>query len=112
MSTLIYLTSSSYSSLTIKEALDMALVFGTFEQEVAIAVTGGGLTLVREGQTPREEHGKHLFKLLDGLEFYDIDKLYVRADESTHLALWEGITTLSDTEWQQIFSQYQHVLRF
>lgn len=113
MSTLIYLSSSPYGSTTLKEALDLALVFGTFEQAISIAVTGDALALLIEQQQPTARQGKHLHKLLDGLEFYDIDKVYIKAEDYTSSAtLWSGVTALNSAEWLDMLEQHQHIYRF
>lgn len=113
MSTLIYLSSSPYGSTTLKEALDLALVFGTFEQDISIAVTGDALALLIEQQTPSVRQGKHLHKLLDGLEFYDIDKVFIKAEENTSSSsLWPGVTPLNSADWLDMLEQHQHIYRF
>ncbi|SBS26742.1 Protein TusC [Marinomonas aquimarina] len=114
MSTLIYLSSSPYNGTALKEALDLALVFGTFEQAISIAITGDALALLIEEQAPSTRHGKHLHKLLDGLEFYDIEQVFVKATETSALpvSLWPGITALNTDAWLQMLDQHQHIYRF
>ncbi|MCC4272889.1 DsrE family protein [Marinomonas communis] len=114
MSTLIYLSSSPYTSSSLKEALDLALVFGTFEQAVSIAITGDALTLLAEDQTPTKRQGKHLYKLLDGLEFYDIENIYVKETEvkAFGTSLWTGVQAISQEAWIDMLEQHQHIYRF
>lgn len=112
--TLIHLSSSPYSSLSCKEGLDLALVLATFEQPVDLCLSGAALTLLLNDQAPLPEHGKNLHKLLDGLEMYDIEDVYIQAghqemeDDNT----WSGVTPLDKTQWGQLFSNYQQVFRF
>ena len=114
MKTLIYLSSSPYGSLALKEALDLALVLGTFEQEVSLCITGDALAVARQGQTPSSRHGKHLYKLLDGLEFYDIENVYVKQQEwdTNQEALWEGVIPLDESAWTQMLTEHSHIYRF
>ena len=114
MSTLIYLSSSPYTSSSLKEALDLALVFGTFEQAVSIAITGDALTLLVEDQTPNKRQGKHLYKLLDGLEFYDVENIYVKETEvkAFGTSLWTGAQAISQEVWIDMLEQHQHIYRF
>lgn len=114
MSTLIYLSSSPYSNTSIKEALDLALVFGTFEQTVSIAITGDALALLIEKQTPHKRQGKHLHKLLDGLEFYDIENIYVKEVEAKAFSspIWAGTKAISQEAWIDMLEQHQHIYRF
>lgn len=112
--TLIHLNTSPYSSLACKEGLDLALVLATFEQPVDLCLSGGALALLTEDQQPAAEQGKNLHKLLAGLEFYDIENVYI---EKSHTwlkdnATWQGVQALSNDKWQTMFSQYQQVFRF
>lgn len=114
MSTLIYLSSSPFSSTSIKEGLDLTLVLGTFEQPVSLAITGDALALLMTNQQPTARHGKHLHKLLDGLEFYDIEHVYVKTSETSGLteSLWPGIRSLETSDWLEMLNQHQHIYRF
>jgi len=112
--TLIHLTSSPYSSIACKEGLDLALVLATFEQKVDLCLSDAALSLITKHQQPEPEQGKNLHKLLDGLEFYDIENVFI---ESSSLApdpatQWPGITSLDSAAWSELFSSYQQVFRF
>lgn len=112
--TLIHLSSDPFSSLACKEGLDLALVLATFEQAVDLCISGAALAILSNQQNPSQMHGKNLNKLLDGLEFYDIDNIYVECQQQTAITtpLWQGVKPLESTQWQQLFSQYQQVFRF
>lgn len=114
MKTLIYLSSSPFTSLALKEGLDLALVLGTFEQDISLCVTGDALTLLRTNQAPSSAHGKHLHKLLDGLEFYDIENVYVRQSELDVQTgdFWDGTTALDDQAWANMLATHTHIYRF
>lgn len=112
--TLIHLSSSPYSSLACKEGLDLALVLGTFEQSVDICVSNDASALLFTNQDPSNEHGKQLHKLLDGLAFYDIDNVFIEANNklTKEMDIWPNAKALSEGDWHSLFSQYQHVFRF
>lgn len=112
--TLIHLSSSPYANLACKEGLDLALVLATFEQEVAICLSGAALSLLHTQQAPEKQDGKNLHKLLDGLEFYDIEKVYALANQeiASQHKYWPQTILLNDREWQDLFTQYQHIYRF
>ena len=112
--TLIHLNSSPYSSLACKEGLDLALVLATFEQPVDLCLSGAALAILTDNQNPTAEQGKNLHKLLDGLEFYDIENIFIEKHHSwlSNQPTWQGIQLLNEAEWQTMFSQYQHVFRF
>lgn len=112
--TLIHLSSSPFSSLSCKEGLDLALVLATFEQSVDLCLSGPALALLYNNQTPEKADGKHLNKLLDGLEFYDIENIYVEANNELlrESDIWPNYQALDTQSWHALFSQYQHVFRF
>jgi tRNA 2-thiouridine synthesizing protein C len=112
--TLIHLNSSPYSSLSCKEGLDLALVLATFEQAVDLCLSGAALSILTINQNPSAEQGKNLHKLLDGLEFYDIDNIFIEENSQITTAdkTWQGVQTLDSNEWNSLFSNYQQVFRF
>lgn len=113
---LIQITASPYASLAAKEGLDMALVFATFEQPVDLHFSGAAVSLLIADQSPTPLHGKHLYKLIPGLEFYDIDQVLVLAedvpDSMTSEQLAAQVTCLSRAQWQEKLAQYQQIIRF
>jgi tRNA 2-thiouridine synthesizing protein C len=111
---LIHLNSSPYSSLACKEGLDLALVLATFEQPVDLCLSGAALAILTDNQDPTAEQGKNLHKLLAGLEFYDIENIYIEKANTwiEDNPTWQGVQSLDGAEWQTLFSQYQQVFRF
>ncbi|MGJ8646265.1 MAG: DsrE family protein [Marinomonas colpomeniae] len=112
--TLIHLNSSPYSSLSCKEGLDLALVLATFEQAVDLCLSGAALSILGTNQNPEAEQGRNLHKLLEGLEFYDIENIFIQEPHlnSNTEHTWQGTQALNETEWNQMFSNYQQVFRF
>ena len=112
--TLIHLNSSPYSSTSSKEGLDLALVFAAFEQFVDLCFSGAALSLLYNNQIPSKEHGTHLYKLLDGLVFYDIENIYIQENsaQAKDASTWQGVKALKAEAWYALFSQYDHVFRF
>lgn len=112
MKTLIHITSSPYQGLATKEGLDLALVLATFEQAVDLAFSGAGTALLLSQQQTDHQQGKALYKMLPSFEFYDIDKLYVLAEEVKNQDISPLATQITSTEWQNMFTNYTHILRF
>ncbi|BDX03533.1 hypothetical protein MACH16_22810 [Marinomonas pontica] len=112
--TLIHLNASPYTSLACKEGLDLALVLATFEQPVDLCLSGAAVAILSDNQQPTPEHGKNLHKLLAGLEFYDIENVYIEKANAQleSNTTWQGVQPLDEVEWQTMFSQYQQVFRF
>lgn len=112
--TLIHISSSPYTGLKVKEALDLALVLATFEQDVDLAFSGAGIALLHLDQQPNTEQGKALFKMLASFEFYDIEKLYLPSSQrpSNEVKITPLASFLSDQEWAEMLTGYQHTFRF
>lgn len=60
-----------------KEALDIALIFGSFEQKVSLFFHGDGVWQLMNNQSPSLIHVKDYLKTFAALEFYDIEHIYV-----------------------------------
>lgn len=112
--TLVHITTSPYTGLAVKEALDLAMVLATFEQDVDLAFSGAGIALLHLDQEPNDEQGKLLFKMLASFEFYDLDKLYVPISQlpSEEVKITSLASILSDQEWTDMLSRYTHTFRF
>lgn len=112
--TLIHITSSPYTGLVVKEALDLALVLATFEQKVDLAFSGAGISLLHQDQAPNDIQGKVLFKMLASFEFYDLDALYIPASQlpCDEIKITSLASILSDQEWTDMLTRYQHTFRF
>lgn len=111
---LIHITSSPYTGFKVKEALDLAMVLATFEQEVDLAFSGAGVSLLHQDQQPDDEKGKALFKMLASFEFYDLDKLYIPAKQASakEVKISPLATQLSEQDWGKMLTRYQHTFRF
>ena len=111
---LIHITSSPYTGLKVKEALDLAMVLATFEQEVDLAFSGAGVSLLHLNQRPDDEKGKALFKMLASFEFYDLDNLYIQAKQVNpeEVSISPLATPLSEQDWCNMLTRYQHTFRF
>lgn len=111
--TLIHITASPYTGLQVREALDLAMVLATFEQEVELAFSGAGIALLHLDQQPQDEQGKALFKMLASFEFYDLDKLYIPASQlPSETKITSLASILTDQEWTDMLTRYQHTFRF
>jgi len=66
-----------YSSTSGKDALDVALIFGSYEQEVSLFFHGDGVFQLIEKQNSMLIQLKDYLKTFSAFEFYDIEKIYV-----------------------------------
>lgn len=76
---LFILRQSPYSSQLAREALDMALAFAAFDQEVAILFMGDGVYQLLEQQSTLQHGVRNIGKSLDSLALFDIEKVFICA---------------------------------
>ncbi len=106
-----------YSSTAGKDALDIALIFGSFEQTVSLFFQGEGVW-----QLIREQDGsiisvKDYLKTFAAFEFYDIKNVYVcqsslkerNLSESFHI---DNIKVLNQQDFATELTSHHLILRF
>lgn len=109
--------SSPYSSINAKESLDLALIFGSYEQKVSLFFQGEGVWQLVNDQNPELLSIKNYLKTLAALEFYDIDNVYVcensmkerNINENFHI---ENVSILSAEDFAKKLKSHHIVLRF
>lgn len=100
-----------------KDALDIALIFGSFEQSVSIFFQGDGVYQLLEGQHGNLIDIKDYLKTFSAFEFYDIENIYVCQQSLMSRQLKQGfhiesVQILSSAEFAKELACHQHVLRF
>ena len=106
-----------FSSNYGKDALDVALIFGSFEQKVSLFFQGDGVYQLMAGQDGSLVSIKDYLKTFSAFEFYDIENIYVcqqslanrQLDETFHIS---GVQVLASIEFGVALNSHQHVLRF
>ena len=66
-----------YGSGDASESIDLAMVCGTFGQEVSLFYLGDGVFQLLKSQQPTEKGIRNLSKVIKSLPFFDVEKLYV-----------------------------------
>lgn len=100
-----------------KDALDVALIFGSFEQKVSLFFQGDGVYQLIAKQDGALVSIKDYLKTFSAFEFYDIEDIYVcqqslvnrQLDESFHI---DNVNVLASAEFGLALNRHQHVLRF
>ena len=110
-------TKAPFSTSDGKDALDLALIFGSYEQEVGLFFIGDGVWQLVSNTDGSLLNIKDYLKTLDALGFYDIEQLFVckqsiDARSINAMKEIEGITLLEPTELKTQLANYKHVLRF
>ena len=106
-----------YSSSQGKDALDIALIFGSFEQKVSLFFQGDGVYQLIAGQDGALVSIKDYLKTFSAFEFYDIEDIFVcqqslanrQLEAQFHIS---GVNVLSSIEFGQAINSHKHVLRF
>lgn len=106
-----------FSSNHGKDALDVALMFGSFEQKVSLFFQGDGVYQLMANQDGRLVSIKDYLKTFSAFEFYDIEDIYVCQQSLVSRQLNEifhinDVQVLTSTEFSKALNRHQHVLRF
>jgi len=105
------------SSTSPKDALDVALIFASFEQEVSLFFQGDGVRQLIKNQEPALVQVKDYLKTFAALEFYDIENLYVCEQSLMERGLSanfhvENVQVLSTTLFAEALASHQTIFRF
>jgi tRNA 2-thiouridine synthesizing protein C len=109
--------STALSKPNAKDSLDVALIFGSYEQTVSLYFQGDGVYQLIAGQKPELVEQKDFLKTFAALEFYDIDNIYVckhsldQRSISNNFSI-ENIQVLNRDDFSISLHQHQTILRF
>lgn len=106
-----------FGHLAGKDALDIALIFGSFEQPISLFFQGDGVWQLIQGQDGTIISIKDYLKTFSAFEFYDIEDIYVcqtsleerSLSTSFHI---EAVQVLSQQAFAQQFTSHSTILRF
>lgn len=106
-----------YSHCAGKDALDIALIFGSFEQPVSLFFQGDGVWQLISGQDGALISVKDYLKTFAAFEFYDIEEVYVCETSlaARNLSLdfhIESVQVLKQPQFSDKLASHQTVLRF
>ncbi|MBA6346668.1 MULTISPECIES: sulfurtransferase complex subunit TusC [unclassified Colwellia] len=109
--------SAPFSAANAKDSLDVALIFGSYEQAISLYFQGDGVYQLIPKQQPEFIQQKDFLKTLAALEFYDIENIYVCQHSLTQRGLAndfsiENVAVLDRAEFSISLHQHQSILRF
>jgi tRNA 2-thiouridine synthesizing protein C len=109
--------SAPFSAANAKDSLDVALIFGSYEQAISLYFQGDGVYQLIAKQQPEFIQQKDFLKTLAALEFYDIENIYVCQHSLTQRGLAndfsiENVAVLDRAEFSTSLHQHQSILRF
>ena len=114
---LIVLRHSPYGSGLGRAAVDTALAFAAFEQEVELLFVGDGVLQLSPGQQGQSIGRKTIEKQLAALPLYGVDSVFVDATASLkyNIDLTSSpvpATALSEQEMHRLMDHADHLLSF
>lgn len=100
-----------------KDALDLALIFSSYEQKTGLFFHGDGVWQLMANQQPERVQQKNILKTFAAFEFYDIEDIYVCQQSLTMRGLEhnfhvENVKVLSTNEFAACIAQHAVVFRF
>ncbi|CCQ11821.1 tRNA 5-methylaminomethyl-2-thiouridine synthase TusC [Pseudoalteromonas luteoviolacea B = ATCC 29581] len=109
--------SSPFSLSTLKDTLDMALIFAAVDADVSWLFTGSSVLSLIANQNPSHLGLKNQFKALKTLEIYDVDKLYVDEEQLRFFKISRNdlildVKPIDLTQSQDFFAQFDKVVTF
>ena len=70
-------TKPPFACSNAKEAMDVALIFGSYELNTHLFFQGDGVSQLINGQSPEPISLKNFLKTFSAFEFYDLNHIYV-----------------------------------
>ncbi|OUR61380.1 sulfur oxidation protein DsrF [Colwellia sp. 39_35_sub15_T18] len=106
-----------YANNAGKDALDIALVFGSFEQATALFFQGDGVYQLMQGQDGDIISVKDYLKTFSAFEFYDIEDVYVCQQSLIERGLAsdfhiEQVQVLNQHDFASKLTTHSTILRF
>ena len=107
-------THSGLNSLAGKEALDLSLIFGSYEQNVSVLFYDLGVTQALAHQDPELISQKDYLSTIKALDIYDIEQVYACQQSLIKLSLdshelIDGIEQASSEKITQLKQQADHI---
>lgn len=111
---LILHTQTALNSLAGKEALDLSLIFGSYEQNVRVVFCHQGVTQALAHQNPEALAQKDYLSTLKLLDIYDIEQVYACATSLEKMGfetseLIDGIEAISPSKIEILKQKADHV---
>lgn len=106
-----------YSNAAGKDALDIALIFGSFEQSTSLFFQGDGVWQLIQGQDGTKISVKDYLKTFAAFEFYDIENIYVCQESLIERELTadfhiDQVDILTRKEFADKLATHHTILRF
>ena len=110
-------TTAPFAQPNAKDALDVALIMGSYEQETHLFFQGDGVWQLIKEQTPTDISVKDFLKTFAAFEFYDLNNVYIcqkSLEERGLTAIFhiDNVHVMSSTQFADKLSQNDIIFRF
>lgn len=110
-------TSSPFGESDAKDALDVALIMGSYEQTTHLFFQGDGVWQLIDKQDPESINVKNFLKTFAAFEFYDLEKIYVCKNSLVQRGLpiqfhIDNVQVLDNDDFSLSLSSSDIILRF
>jgi tRNA 2-thiouridine synthesizing protein C len=110
-------TKAPFAQSNAKESIDVALIFGTYEQNTHLFFQGDGVYQLLNKQTPDNISIKDFLKTFSAFEFYDLNNIYVCQRSLTERKLLadfhiSNVQVLSNEDFTTALHQHSVILNF
>ena len=110
-------TKAPFARAEAKEALDVALIFGSYEQPTSLFFQGDGVYQLVNNQQPELINAKDFLKTFSAFEFYDLENIYVCQASLTERNIINdfhinNVQVLMPDEFSSLLHQHNVILTF
>ena len=109
--------SAPYGNNAGKDALDLALIFGSYEQAISLFFHNDGVWQLINGQQPQVIQQKDYLKTFSAFDLYDIQHVYVAQESLDERGLSvnfhiPNVTVLTQQAFNDELAKHQTIFRF
>ena len=110
-------TRGPFARSNAKESIDVALIFGSYEQNTHLFFQGDGVYQLMAEQQAEKINVNNFLKTFAAFHFYDLDKVYVCKKSLEERSLLENfhienVHVLNTIEFSQALHQHQMIFNF
>ena len=106
---------STFNRPTPRESLDLALIFGAFEQQVTVIFIDDGVYQLLDNQNPELIDNKDYLATMKAFELYDIEHIVASFDDMTCRGIADkplsmDVEVMPNNQIAQLLTTFDHVL--
>ncbi|NQZ09472.1 MAG: sulfurtransferase complex subunit TusC [Algicola sp.] len=108
-------TQSPFNTPAGRDSLDLALIFGAFEQPVTVIFLGDGVYQLLDGQNPEAIDTKDYLSTMKAFELYDIEHIVCGLDDMKNRGISVNklsmpVEALPNAQIGELLNTFDHVI--